>query len=47
MQGVQIAITVFLLVMVALMIPGGSWPTAMAGSGASPLAPVRHAISGG
>jgi len=46
-QGVQIAITVFLLVMVALMIPGGSWPTAMAGSGASPLAPVRHAISGG
>ena len=34
-QGIQIAITIFLLVMAALMIPGGKRPTATAASGYS------------
>jgi len=35
-QGVQVAITLFLLVMAALMIPAGNSPTGTAGPGASP-----------
>ena len=35
-QGIQVAITIFLLVMAALMIPGASSPTATAASAASP-----------
>ena len=37
-QGVQTAITIFLLVMAALMIPGGKLTDRTAGSGASPSA---------
>jgi hypothetical protein len=37
-QGIQVAITIFLLVMAALMIPEASSPTAMAASACSPSA---------